>query len=289
MSTPKDFTPNEKPQWCPGCGNFGIIMALRSALAKAGKETHETVVVSGIGCSGKSSHYIKSYGYESLHGRTLPVATGVKLSNNKLTVLAMGGDGDGYGIGLNHFIHICRRNMDLTYIVHNNSIYGLTTGQVSPVSMKGMKTKSTPHGVIEQPIHQLALAITSDATFIARGYAGNMAQLADILTQAINHKGFALVDILQECPSWNKINSKEWIQQRIYNLNETGHDVTNRDAAYKKAMEDVESKYEKIPVGIFYKVDKPTYGDELPQIKDKSLVEHDLKSIDLTKTLKHYI
>jgi 2-oxoglutarate/2-oxoacid ferredoxin oxidoreductase subunit beta len=289
MSTVKEFNPKEQPQWCPGCGNFGIIMALRSALSKTERNTHETVVVSGIGCSGKSSHYIRSYGFESLHGRVLPVATGVKLSNKKLTVIGMGGDGDGYGIGLNHFIHLCRRNLDITYIVHNNSIYGLTTGQVSPVSMKGMKTKSTPHGVIEQPIHQLALAITSDATFVARAYAGNLAQLSDIFQQAINHKGIAIVDVLQECPSWNKVNTKEWIQQRVYDLNAEGHDITNREAAYKKAMEDVESKYEKIPTGIFYKVDKPTYGDELPQIKDKELVEQNLESIDLTKTLKAHI
>lgn len=285
----KEFNTAEKPQWCPGCGNYAILMSVKTALANLGKKPHEVAVVSGIGCSGKDSHYIRTYGFEGLHGRVLPVASGVKLANRKLTVIGMGGDGDGYGIGLNHVIHSCRRNIDITYIVHNNEIYGLTTGQVSPTSMKGMKTKSTPHGVIEMPVHPLALAISSDATFVARGYTGDMKHLTSILEQAISHKGFALVDVFQICPSWNKVNTPQWFKDRIYNLNDAGHDQSDKIKAYEKALEDVSTNYEKVPIGIFYKVSRPSYGDELPQIKEKELVEHDIMNIDMSKTLAKHI
>ncbi len=289
MATVNDFTPKEQPQWCPGCGNFGIMLALRNALVKVGAETHNTVVVSGVGCSGKDAHYVRTYGYEGLHGRALPLATGIKLANSRLRVIAMGGDGDGYGIGLNHFVQTCRRNIGLTYIVHDNAIYGLTTGQTSPTSMKGMKTKSTPHGVLEEPIHPLALAITSDATFVARTYTGNIPHMIEVFTQALAHKGFALVDVLQICPSWNKVNTPEWFKTRIYDLNKEGHDVADKIKAYEKALEDVHSGYERVPIGIFYKVDKPTYEDGLPQRKEKEVFEHDISAINMEKTLAKFI
>jgi len=155
MVTINDFNVKERMQWCPGCGNFGLVTALKGALADLGKNPEEVVIVTGIGCSGKTSHYVDTYGFESLHGRTLPVASAVKLANTRLTVIAEGGDGDGYGIGIQHFIHIMRRNYDLTYLVHNNEIYGLTTGQASPTSLLGMKTKTTPWGVIETPFNPL--------------------------------------------------------------------------------------------------------------------------------------
>jgi len=283
-----DLTTKEIPQWCPGCGNFNIISAVKAALAKVGAETHNTVVVSGIGCSGKSPHYLRTYGFEALHGRVLPVATGIKLANRKLTVIGMGGDGDGYGIGLNHLIHTCRRNINMTYIVHNNGIYGLTTGQASPTTIKGTKTKSTPHGVIEQPIHPLALAITSDATFVARVYTGNLPHMINVLTEAIKHRGFALVDALQLCPSWNKVNTPEWYKTRIYDINKEGHDVTDKMKAYEKALEDVNTGYAKVPIGVFYQVQRPTYDDELPQVSKQELVEQDMRHIDLSKTLKEF-
>lgn len=283
-----DLTTKEIPQWCPGCGNFNIISAVKAALAKVGAETHNTVVVSGIGCSGKSPHYLRTYGFEALHGRVLPVATGIKLANRKLTVIGMGGDGDGYGIGLNHLIHTCRRNINMTYIVHDNGIYGLTTGQASPTTIKGTKTKSTPHGVIEQPIHPLALAITSDATFVARVYTGNLPHMINVLTEAIKHRGFALVDALQLCPSWNKFNTPEWYKTRIYDINKEGHDVTDKMKAYEKALEDVNTGYAKVPIGIFYQVQRPTYDDELPQVSKQELVEQDMRHIDLSKTLKEF-
>ncbi len=288
MATMADFGTRETPQWCPGCGDFNILTAVRAALAKTGKETHNTVVVSGIGCSGKTPHYIRTYGFESLHGRTLPVATGAKLSNRKLTVLAMGGDGDGYGIGLNHLMHTCRRNMDMTYIVHDNEIYGLTTGQASPTSMKGMKTKSTPHGLIELPIHPLALAITCDATFVARAYTGNIPHLTNIIAEGIQHKGFSLIDVLQVCPSWNRINTPDWFRTRIYDLQKEGHDSSDKTKAYEKALEDINSGYEKVPIGIFYKAQRPTYDDELPQLKDAELVNQDITKVDMSKTLAEF-
>ncbi len=284
-----DLTTAEKPQWCPGCGNYGILIAVKNALANLGRESHNVAVVSGIGCSGKDSHYIRTYGFEGLHGRVLPVATGIKLANRKLTVIGMGGDGDGYGIGLNHLIHSCRRNLDITYIVHNNEIYGLTTGQVSPTSMKGMKTKSTPHGVIEMPIHPLALAISSDATFVARGYTGNIQHLTKLVEEAISHKGFALVDVLQVCPSWNKVNTPQWFKERIYDMNQAGHDPSDKLRAYEKALEDVMTGYEKVPIGVFYRTERSTYGDELPQIKDAELIEHDIMNVDMSKTLAEHI
>ena len=174
------------------------------------------------------------------------------------------------------------------YIVHNNEIYGLTTGQVSPTSMKGMKTKSTPHGVIEQPIHPLALAISSDATYVARGYTGNIPHLTKLIMEGIQHKGFSLIDVFQICPSWNKVNTREWFKDRIYDINEGGHDPSNKEAAYAKALEDVNSGYERVPIGLFYKAERPTYGDELPQIKDRELVAHDLSNVDMSKTLAKF-
>lgn len=278
--TMKDFDVKEKIQWCPGCGNFGLITALKGAFADLGLKQHETVVVSGIGCSSKLPHYVDTYGFESIHGRGLPVASAIKLANTGLTVVAVGGDGDGYGIGSAHFLHIMRRNYDLTYIVHDNQIYGLTTGQASPTSQLGMKTKTTPWGVIEEPFRPIAMAIISGATFVARGYAGDPAHLKELFKQAIAHKGFAFVDVFQPCVTFNKLNTYQWFQQRVYKLE--GHDATDKWAALKKAYEDEETGYEKVPIGVFYKVDKPTYESQLPQIKDRPLVKHDLSKIDIS-------
>ena len=278
----EDFNVKEKPQWCSGCGNFGLIMALKGALADLGKENHETVICSGIGCSSKSPHYLNTYGFESIHGRGLPVASAVRLCNTDLTVISMGGDGDGYGIGVQHFIHIMRRNYNLTYIVHNNQIYGLTTGQASPTSMLGMKTKTTPWGVIETPFNPIAYAILGGATFVARGYAGDVAHLKGIFKQAIEHKGFSFVDVFQPCVTFNKTNTYQWFQERVYKLEDSKHDTGNSELAMEKALEDIRTNYEKVPIGVFYKEDAPTYEDQLPQIKDKPLVKQELR-IDLSK------
>jgi 2-oxoglutarate ferredoxin oxidoreductase subunit beta len=238
------------------------------------------------------------YGIHALHGRTLPVASAAKLVNPKLTVLAIGGDGDGYGIGLGHFIHIMRRNIDLTYIVHNNQIYGLTTGQASPTSEKGFKSKSTPCGVIERPINPLALALSSEATYVARGFAGDVGHLKELIVGGIKHRGFALVDVLQPCVTWNKKNTFEWARESVYRLKvqsakckvevqSSKHNPSDKRAAFARSLE----WGEKIPIGLFYQEERLTYSDELDQLAgpDDAVVEHQIDDIDIRKTLEEFV
>ena len=277
-----DFNVKEKSQWCPGCGNFAIVSAIKGALHELGIQPHQTVISSGIGCSSKLPHYVGTYGFEGLHGRTLPVASGIKLANHKLNVIAVGGDGDGYGIGAGHFVHIMRRNYDLVYIVHDNQIYGLTTGQASPTSQLGMKTKTTPHGVVEMPYNPLAAGISGGATFVARVFAGDMAHMKDVLKQAIAHKGFSIVDVLQPCVTFNKLNTYDYFTKRCYKLHDSGHDTGNATAALEKAFEAFNTNYEKIAIGVFYKAERQTYEDTLPQIKEKALVEQDIEKLDIS-------
>ncbi|MFH1174746.1 MAG: 2-oxoacid:ferredoxin oxidoreductase subunit beta [archaeon] len=281
MTTFQELTTSVHPQWCPGCGNYGILLALKQAIAKIGVAPKDIVLVSGIGCSGKTPHYVHVYGFESIHGRTLPVATAIKLCNHKLTVIAAGGDGDAYGIGLSHFIHAMRRNIDITYVVHNNQVYGLTKGQTSPTSGKGYKSKSTPDGTLEEPINPLTLALDAGATYIARGFAGDTVHLVNLITEGIKHKGFSLIDVFQPCLSFNTVNTFDYYKANVYKLEETKHDVADFEAAHKKARE-----YEKLPIGLFYKTSKPTYGDGLPQIAKQALVEQDISNVDVTPLLK---
>src|SRR5947199_5381483 len=193
--TLKDFDGLVSPDWCPGCGDFGVLRALQEALVQLDIRGSEVLVVSGIGCSSNLPGFIKAYGVHSLHGRALPVATGAKLANQRLHVVAVGGDGDGYGIGIGHFIHAMRRNLDLTYIVMDNEIYGLTTGQASPTTTEGHKTKSTPRGNVEKPVQPLALALATGATYVARGFSGEQKQLTKLVTGGIAHHGFSLIDV----------------------------------------------------------------------------------------------
>lgn len=285
MVSTKELTTIEKPNWCPGCGDYGILKALKGAISELELEPENVVIVSGIGCSGKIPHWIKTYGFHGIHGRALPAATGVKLSNHELTVIAMGGDGDGYGIGTCHFIHTMRRNIDMTYIVHNNMIYGLTTGQTSPTSAKGTRTKSTPSGVIEVPINPIALGLSTGATFIARSFASDVKHLQKTIIQAIKHRGFSLVDVFQPCVSFNHINTYDWYKERLYKLEDEGHDTKDRQAAYLKAHE----WGDRIPIGVFYKVLLPTYEDELPQIKDTPLVKQNIDNIDVSDLMNDFI
>ncbi|MFA5106345.1 MAG: thiamine pyrophosphate-dependent enzyme [Candidatus Micrarchaeia archaeon] len=284
MSTVMQFNNANKIQWCPGCGDFAILLALKNAIAEMGLENHQVCVASGIGCSGKLPHYIKTYGFESLHGRSLPPATAIKLANHELTVFAVGGDGDGYGIGMGHFIHTCRRNLDMTYVVHNNQIYGLTTGQTSPTSQKGMKTKSTPHGAIEVPVDPLALAISAGATFVARGFSGDMKHLVSLIKQGAQHKGFALIDVFQPCVTFNKINTFKFFQERVYKLEEAGHDPSSKMKALEKSME----WGDRIPIGVFYKEERSTYEDELPQIAKVPLVKQPIDNISIDKLMDEF-
>jgi 2-oxoglutarate ferredoxin oxidoreductase subunit beta len=288
MATLEDFTVREKPQWCPGCGDFAINMAIKNALVEIGAEPHNTVIVSGVGCSGKMPHYVRSYGFESLHGRSLPPASGIKLANHELNVISVGGDGDGYGIGMGHFIHIMRRNYDLTYIVHDNQVYGLTTGQAAPTTQKGMRTKSTPYGNLEDPVHPLPIALTMGATYVARGFAGDLKHLSALIAGGIKHKGFALIDVLQPCVTFNKLNTYQYWQQRCYKLEDKGHDASDHAKAMEKANEDWTSNYEKIPIGLFYKENKPTYESELPQLKTP-LLKHGIKPVGLEAAMDEFI
>ena len=246
-----------KPTWCPGCGDFSVVAAVEMALKRLKIPSHDVVIVSGIGCSSNLPHFLNSYGFHAIHGRAIPVAEGVRWANHGLTVVATGGDGDGFGIGAGHFIHAMRRNVDLTYVTMDNQIYGLTTGQASPTSMIGQKTKSTPTGVIENPLDPIALAIASGATYVARAFSGDVKQMADLIAGGVQHKGFAFIDCLSPCVTYNKINTFDWFRQRVYKLDAAGHDPTNIVAAFQKGLE----WGDKIPTGLFYRVEKPTYED----------------------------
>lgn len=282
----KDFNNAMSPTWCPGCGDFGIFMALKQALVSLKIPPHQIFQVWGIGCSGNMSNWVNVYGVHGLHGRALPVATAAKLVNPKIPVIVEGGDGDGYGIGIGHFIHAMRRNLDITYIVHNNQIYGLTTGQTSPTSDHGFKTKSTPCGVIERPINPLALALSSEATYIARGFSGDVNHLKVLIEEGIKHRGFALIDVLQPCVTFNYQNTYDWFRERVYTLDAVpGYDVKDKKAAFERSLE----WGPKIPVGVFYKEERAIYSDEFDHLeKDEAVVDHDISAIDVMKTLKSF-
>ena len=243
------------------CGDFGVYAAITKALTDLKVDKSNAVIVSGIGCSSAMPQTFSTYGMHSLHGRLVPVASGVKLANHELTVIGTGGDGDGYGIGVGHLIHAARRNINLTYIVMDNETYGLTTGQTSPTAMMGHKTKSTPFGVIEMPINPLALAISAGATYVARGFSGDPIQLAELIKNGIQHRGFSLIDVFSPCVTFNHDNTFEWFRPRIYKLDQSNHDPSNMMLALAKAVEDQQSNWTKIPIGVFYKLEKPTYED----------------------------
>ena len=234
--TPRDFKGKVDPDWCPGCGDFGVLNSLQRSAAELGLRPHEIVTVSGIGCSSNMPGYINTYGAHTLHGRSLAFATGVKMANHELTVIATGGDGDGYGIGGNHFTHTARRNVDLTYVVMNNQIYGLTTGQVSPTSRIGQKTKSTPFGSVEYPINPITSAIMNGATYVARGYSGDVKHLTELIKGGIEHQGFALIDVFSPCVTFNLDNTHNFFKERIKKLEDDGHDTSDWAAACDKAM-----------------------------------------------------
>jgi 2-oxoglutarate ferredoxin oxidoreductase subunit beta len=252
-----------KPTWCPGCGDFAVLRSLQTAIHALQLEPWNIAVVSGIGCSSNLPHFLATYGFHAIHGRALPVAEGIKLANPDLHVIVVGGDGDGYGIGVGHFIHAMRRNFDITYLVMNNQIYGLTTGQASPTSEKGMKTKSTPiEGVIENPIDPIALALASGATYIARCFSGDVKTMSELVKGGIEHKGFALIDCLSPCVTYNKINTYDFFRERVYDLAKEGHDSTDMKAAFAKATEWPMVQKGRIPLGLFYRNPAvPTYED----------------------------
>lgn len=284
MSKNTAYNSNYKPTWCPGCGDFAVWNGIKNALAHLNIPQHEVVTVYGIGCSGNMANTIGTYGIHAIHGRAIPVASGVKLANHKLTVLAVGGDGDGYGIGMGHFIHGCRRNIDMTYIVSDNQIYGLTTGQYSPTSSPGTITKTTLHdGALESPVHPVGLALSAGASFVARGFSGDPEHLAGLIERAIAHKGFAHIDIFQPCVTFNRVNTYSFFRDRVYRLEDEGHDRHSFKEAVMKAHE----WGERIPYGIFFEEDRPTYESQVATIKDRPLTEQIPSSgyVDVSKTL----
>jgi 2-oxoglutarate/2-oxoacid ferredoxin oxidoreductase subunit beta len=268
--TMADLKGKVDPDWCPGCGDFGVLAALEKALVELQIPRHNVVAISGIGCSSNLPGYINTYGMHTLHGRALAVATGLKLANHELTILVTGGDGDGFGIGGNHFVHSMRRNVDLLYIVMDNQIYGLTTGQTSPTSRVGMKTKSMPFGNIEAPINPISLALAAGATFVARGFSGEQKHLTELIKEGIQHQGFSFLDVFSPCVTYNHDNTYQWFRPRVKKLeDDPSYDATDWTAAIEKSL----LWGEEIPIGKFFeRTDVPTLHGAEPVLNEGPLV-----------------
>ncbi len=263
------------PDWCPGCGDFGVLAAVQKALVELQIPKHEVATISGIGCSSNFPGFIDTYGMHTLHGRSLPVASGMKLANHGMTVLVTGGDGDGFGIGAGHFVHTMRRNLDLTYIVMDNQIYGLTTGQTSPTSRIGMKTKSMPFGNVDAPVNPISLALAAGATFVARGFSADQKHLTELIKKAIQHKGFSFLDVFSPCVTYNHDNTFQWFRPRVKKLEESeGYDPSDFQAAVEKSL----LWGDEIPIGLFFeRTDVPTAHDAEPVLKPGPLVHQPIR------------
>ncbi|MFP4314931.1 MAG: thiamine pyrophosphate-dependent enzyme [Desulfovibrionales bacterium] len=281
MVSVEDFG-NYETAWCPGCGNFSILRALKKALSGLDIAPHQVLFVSGIGQAAKTPHYLKCNCFNGLHGRGLPPAQAAKLANPGLNVIVESGDGCNYGEGGNHFLAAVRRNVDLTMLVHDNQVYGLTKGQASPTTMEGAKSKSQPFGPPSTPFNPMAVAVAMRASFVARGFSGEIEHLVDLVQQAIQHKGFSLVDIFQPCVSFNKVNTFKWYQEHCYKLED--HDPTNWDAAMEKAME----FGDKIPLGVIYKNDRDVFGSNIPTLPGKPLATHTYDPKDIEDIMRSY-
>lgn len=285
---------DHKNYWCPGCGNFGMLAAMKRALAELGLEQHRFAIFWGIGQHGNGADYIKVQGMHCLHGRALPSATAFALVNPEMRVIVQSGDGDGYGIGVGHFVHGVRRNIDVAYIAHNNQIYGLTTGQASPTSNQGMRSPSTPNGVLEQPVNPLGIAIAEGVTFAARGFAGDVKHLTELFKQAIEWRGFALVDVFQPCVVFNKENTFSWYRARAYRIEEDpAYDPSDREWAFAQTLgtlairNDDPPEASRIPIGVFYREEgRPTYQDGIPQLANGPAWKLAEKPRDVTPFMK---
>ncbi|HYR91930.1 MAG TPA: 2-oxoacid:ferredoxin oxidoreductase subunit beta [Terriglobia bacterium] len=267
-----DFKGKVDPDWCPGCGDFGVLSSLQKVFAEMNVQPHNVVTVSGIGCSSNLPGFINTYGMHTLHGRALAVATGVKMANHNLHVVVTGGDGDGFGIGGNHFIHTMRRNVDLLYIVMDNQIYGLTTGQTSPTSRKGMKTKSMPYGNVEEPINPITLALAAGATFVARGYSAEPKHLMDLIKQGMVHKGFSFIDVFSPCVTYNHDNTYAWFKERVRKLeDDPSYDSSDWHEATKRAL----LWGDEIPIGKFFqRTDLPSLDQADPVLEHGGPLAH---------------
>ncbi|RDI47376.1 2-oxoacid:ferredoxin oxidoreductase subunit beta [Falsibacillus pallidus] len=273
MSSFKDFRNNVKPNWCPGCGDFSVQAAIQRAAANVGLEPEQLAVISGIGCSGRISGYINSYGLHGIHGRSLPIAQGVKMANKDLTVIASGGDGDGFAIGMGHTIHAIRRNVDITYIVMDNQIYGLTKGQTSPRSAAGFKTKSTPEGAIEHALAPMEMALTAGATFVAQSFSTDLKELTALIEAGINHKGFSLINVFSPCVTYNKVNTYDWFKENLTKLSDVeGYDTANRELAMTTLM-----KHDGLVTGLIYQnTSQPSYQELVSGYSEDALTKADL-------------
>jgi 2-oxoglutarate ferredoxin oxidoreductase subunit beta len=274
MATFKEFRNNVKPNWCPGCGDFSVQAAIQRAAANVGLEPENLAVVSGIGCSGRISGYINAYGFHGIHGRSLPIAQGLKMANRELTVIASGGDGDGFAIGMGHTVHAIRRNINITYIVMDNQIYGLTKGQNSPRSAKGfVNTKYTPGGSIETEIQPLEMALSAGATFVAQSFSSNLKQLTNLIEEGMKHDGFSFINVFSPCVTFNKINTYDWFKENIVDLEQDpDYDPSNRIQAMQKVMETGG-----MATGLVYQQkDRTAYENLIPGFKETGLVHDDL-------------
>ena len=264
MTTVKELGTYAQNTWCPGCGNFGILASIKKALTDLeddGLDLNKVAIVSGIGCHAKIVDYINVNSFYSIHGRVPPPMTGIKLANPELTVIGFAGDGDAYGEGIEHLIFSAKRNLNLTFIVHNNRVYGLTTGQFTPTSPPGFKGRSTPKGSPEDPLNPIELMLASGATFVARGYTKNMKHLQSLIKAAVNHKGFSFIDVLQPCFTF--FNTYDYYNERVYEFTEQDHDASDINAAFVRAREWAYGEGERIPIGIFYQGKKTTYEEKL--------------------------
>lgn len=273
----------QSPAWCPGCGNFAILKAFNDTMASSGIRPHEVVLVSGIGQAAKLPHYSRANVFNGLHGRALPVATGIKLGNHSLRVIVTTGDGDCYGEGGNHLIHAIRRNVDIKVFVHDNQIYGLTKGQASPTSMAEMHTKAQPFGGLSEQMNPLLLAVSLNAGFVARGFAGDSEHLKEMMGAALNHRGFALLDILQPCVTFNKLNTYEWYKSRVYRVGKE-HDPEDRIRAFERALE----WGDRIPIGIIYRRSRPTFEELSPVLREGALANRTFDKGALGPLLKEF-
>lgn len=282
MLTAEDYK-GQTPAWCPGCGNFGILRTFKEAAAEMGMEPHKFTIVSGIGQAGKFPHYVKCNTFNGLHGRTLPVATGIRLSNHEMPVIAVAGDGDCYGEGGNHLIHAMRRNINVKLFVHDNQVYGLTKGQASPTTMEGTVTKNQPFGVFSEQLNPVALAVALDCSFVARSFSGDTRHLKEMIKEAMNHNGFSLVDIFQPCVTFNKVNTFEWYKKRVYHI-EPGYNPEDRVEAFKKALE----WGEMIPIGVIYRNNRPVLEERIPIVAEKPLVRQGFDKSKIEATLREF-
>lgn len=281
----------DKPHWCPGCGDLGIWVSLKNAIVSLNLNPWEVVLVSGIGCASKLPYWVKTYGFNTLHGRPTAVAQGIKLANHGLTVIVVCGDGDQYGEGGNHLIHAARRNVNITLLVHNNQLYSLTTGQYSPTTDIGEKNKATPVPTVESPLNPLSVALSAGATFVARGFAGDNKFQSQLIVEGVKHKGFSIIDTMQPCITFNHKNTFAWFYERVYKLENEGHDPKDRAKAFAKIEEWPlrrhlnEGEKERIPLGIFYQEQRPTWEDGIPQISQTPLVKQSLDNININSIL----